>query len=98
MQASTVDTPTASHIGTIFIAIELSQKAWLVTLHGPDRDRMSRHELEGGDHAGLLELIAKVRRRAVEELGSVPQVVSYEAGYDAASACTGCWRRPGTSC
>ncbi|MCA6113287.1 IS110 family transposase, partial [Bradyrhizobium cenepequi] len=54
-----------------------------VTLHSPDRDRMSRHKLEGGDHAGLLGLIEKVRSRAGEKLGSVPRVVScYEAGYD----------------
>jgi transposase len=83
MQASTVGTPTAGHNGTIFVAIELSQKTWLVTLHSPDRDRMSRHKLEGGDHAGLLELIEKVRSRAADRLGSVPRVVScYEAGYD----------------
>lgn len=83
MQASTTATPTAGHNGTIFVAVELSQKTWLVTLHSPDRDRMSRHKLEGGDHAGLLELIEKVRRRAADKLGSVPRVVScYEAGYD----------------
>jgi transposase len=83
MQALTVDTPTAGYNGTIFLAIELSQKTWLVTLHSPDRDRISRHKLEGGDHAGLLELIEKVRARAAEKLGSVPRVVScYEAGYD----------------
>ena len=64
MQASTVDTPTTEHFGTIFVAIELSQKTWLVTLHSPDRDRMSRHKLEGGDHAGLLALVGRVRDRA----------------------------------
>jgi transposase len=54
-----------------------------VTLHSPDRDRISRHKLEGGDHAGLLELIGKVRTRVSEKLGSMPRVVScYEAGYD----------------
>ena len=83
MQASTVATPTAGHNGTIFVAVELSQKTWLLTLHSPDRDRMSRHKLDGGDHAGLLDLIEKVRRRAADKLGSVPRVVScYEAGYD----------------
>ena len=83
MQASTVGTPTTGHTGTIFVAIELSQKTWLITLHSPDRDRISRHKLEGGDHAGLLGLIDKVRARASEKLGSVPRVVScYEAGYD----------------
>ena len=83
MQASTADTPTAGHCCTIFVAIELSQKTWLVTLHSPDRDRISRRTLEGGDQAGLLALIEQVRARAAQKLGSAPRVVScYEAGYD----------------
>jgi len=83
MQASTVDTPTAGHCGTIFVALELSQKTWLVTLHSPDRDRISRHKLEGGDHAGLLALLESVRTRAAGKLGTAPKVVTcYEAGYD----------------
>ncbi len=83
MQASTVDTPTAFHCGTIFVAIELSQKSWLVTMHCPDKDKISRHKLEGGDHAGLLMLIERMRERAARTLGAVPAVVScYEAGYD----------------
>jgi len=83
MQASTVDTPTAGHCGTIFVTIELSQKTWLVTLHSPDRDRISRHKLGGGDHAGLLGLLESIRARAALKLGAAPQIVScYEAGYD----------------
>ena len=83
MQASNLDTPTTGHSGTIFVAIELSQKSWLVTLHSPDRDRISRHTLEGGDHAGLLALIEKVRSRAEQQLGGSLRVAScYEAGYD----------------
>jgi transposase len=83
MQAPTVDTPTTGHCGTIFVAIELSQKSWLVTLHSPDRDRISRHKLEGGDHAALLALIEKTRSRAEQKLGSPLRVAScYEAGYD----------------
>jgi transposase len=83
MQASTVGTPTASQYGTIFVAIELSQKSWLVTLHSPDKDKISRHRLDGGDHAGLLALIDRVRERAARALGGAPAVVScYEAGYD----------------
>jgi transposase len=83
MQASTIDTPTADYCGTIFVAIELSQTSWLVTLHSPERDRISRHKLEGGDHAGLLGLIEKTRSRAEQKLGSAVRVAScYEAGYD----------------
>jgi transposase len=83
MQASTQGTPTNGHNGTIFVAIELSQRSWLVTMHSPARDRISRHKLEGGDHAGLLKLIEEARERAERKLGSRPEVVScYEAGYD----------------
>jgi transposase len=83
MQASPIGTPTVEHCGTIFVAIELSQRSWLVTIHGPDKSKMSRHKLEGGDHAELLALVGRVRERAARALGAVPAVVScYEAGYD----------------
>lgn len=83
MQAPTVSTPITNDISTIFVALELSQKTWLVTLHCPDKDRISRHKVQGGDHAGLLALIDRVRDRAARKLGVVPAVKScYEAGYD----------------
>lgn len=83
MQASNICTPTQGHHGTIFVAIELSQRTWLMTMHSPDRERFSRHKLAGGDHAGLLGLIASVRSRVARQLGAVPRVMScYEAGYD----------------
>jgi transposase len=83
MQASTAATLTIGNYGTIFVAIELSQRTWLVTLHSPDKYRISRHKLEGGNHAELLALIGRVRERAARALGGVPAVVScYEAGYD----------------
>jgi transposase len=83
MQASTLGTPTVGHCGTIFVAIELSQRSWLVTMHSPDRDRISRHKFAGGDHCGLLALLENVRQRAARKLGTRPAVVScYEAGYD----------------
>jgi transposase len=83
MQASHVSTPIKSSVSTIFVAIELSQRSWLVTMHCPDKDKISHHKLEGGDHAGLLTLIERMRERAARTLGAVPAVVScYEAGYD----------------
>src|SRR3954462_14645186 len=92
MQASNLYTPTVGHIGTIFVAIELSQKIWLVTLHSPDRDRISRHKLEGGDHAGLLMLIERMRERAARTLGAVPAVVSCTRRATTVFGCTGiCW-------
>jgi len=83
MQASNVSTPIRNDLSTIFVAIELSRKSWLVTIHSPDKDRMSHHKVESGDHAGLLALIDRIRERAARALGATPAVVScYEAGYD----------------
>src|ERR1700693_5213190 len=83
MQAPTATTPITDHINTIFVAIELSQKTWLLTMHSPDKDKISRHKVQGGDHPGLLALIDRVRDRAARTLGAVPAVAScYEAGYD----------------
>jgi transposase len=83
MRTSNVRTPIAGHNGTIFVALELSQRSWLVTMHSPDKDRFSRHKLDGGDDVGLLRLIERIRLRAEQALGSRSEVVScYEAGYD----------------
>lgn len=83
MQASNTCMPIAGHTATIFVAIELSQRNWLVAMHSPDRGRVSRHMLEGGDHDGLVALIEKVRARSARLIGAAPEVVScYEAGYD----------------
>ena len=52
----TVGTPIAEHNGTIFLAIELSQKGWLMTLRSPDKGKLSRYRLEGGDHVELVDV------------------------------------------
>lgn len=83
MQASNARTPISTHSATIQVAIELSMKSWVIVIHSPDQDRLSRHRLECGDGEGLLALIATVRARAARALGPAPAVVScYEAGYD----------------
>jgi transposase len=83
MQASNAGAPIANHSGTIFVALELSQKTWVLTMHRPDRDGISQPKLRGGDHAGLLRLISDVRERVRAKLGIMPAVVTcYEAGYD----------------
>ncbi len=83
MQGSNVGAPIAEHSGTIFIAVELSQKTWVLTIHSPDRDGVSQPKLKGGDHTGLLRLISDLRERVRGKLGTMPAVVTcYEAGYD----------------
>lgn len=83
MQASSARTPIEDHSATIYVAIELSMRSWLVVIHSPERDRLSRHKLAPGDADGLLTLIAQRRARAARALGQAPAVLScYEAGYD----------------
>jgi len=68
---------------TLFVALELSKAKWLVGLHSPMADKVSRHTIAGGDAPALLTLIGAARRRAEAGLGGMVRVVTcYEAGYD----------------
>src|SRR5439155_504870 len=66
MQASNICTPIGGDIGTIFVAIELSRRSWLVTVHSPDRDRFSRHNVLGGDQEDMRR-DSRERQRLVQE-------------------------------
>ena len=61
---------------TIYAAIELSKKSWVVAILRPERDQPSIHRIKCG---ALSELISKLRAAAcnAERL-----LVCYEAGYD----------------
>ena len=68
---------------TLFVALELSKAKWLVGLHSPAADKISRHTIAGGDAPALLRLIEVARRRVEASLGGEVRVVAcYEAGYD----------------
>jgi transposase len=68
---------------TLFVALELSKAKWLVGLHSPMADKVSRHTIAGGDAPALLTLIGAARQRAEAGLGGTVRVVTcYEAGYD----------------
>lgn len=61
---------------TIFAAIELSKKTWMVAVAHPDRDQPSLLRLPGGAFADLVSRLRHMAGRG-ERL-----VVCYEAGYD----------------
>jgi transposase len=77
-------TPAAdTQPATLFVALELSKAKWLIGLHSPIADKISRHTIAGGDAAALLALVDAARRRAEARLGSKVQVIAcHEAGYD----------------
>lgn len=60
---------------TVYAAIELSKKSWVVGIAHPDRDRPSIHRICGGN---IGELAARLRKSA----GGQRVLVCYEAGYD----------------
>ncbi len=83
MEISPAAPATGTQPATLFVALELSKAKWLVGLHSPAADKISRHTIAGGDAPALLELIEAARRRAAASLGGEVQVVTcYEAGYD----------------
>src|SRR5215472_13431624 len=61
---------------TVYAAIELSKKSWVVAIAHPDRDRPSIHRIAGGNVADLIGRLRKAARK------NRRIVVCYEAGYD----------------
>jgi transposase len=84
MEIASVTTASAgAEHATIYVALELSKSRWLVGLHTPLADKVSRYAVPGGDSGALLGRIGRVRARAERALGRPVRVVCcYEAGYD----------------
>src|ERR671917_2099693 len=78
--------PTAvrTDLGAIFVSLELSRSTWLVTSLSPGGgEKMSKHQVRGGDIAALLARLAELKARALARTGeSFPLVVIQEAGLD----------------
>src|SRR5216683_99685 len=64
-------TAIRTHIGAIFVSLELSRSNWLVTSLSPGKgEKMSKHSITAGDIAGLLALFAELKRKAAIRPGS----------------------------
>jgi transposase len=61
---------------TVYAAIELSKKTWVLGIAPPDRDRPSIYRVSGGN---IAELVSRLR---VASSNNRRIVVCYEAGYD----------------
>jgi transposase len=73
-----------SHIGAIFVSLELSRSTWLVTSLSPGKgEKMSRHSVTAGDTAELMKLFAELKRKAaIRTCQSYPVITIQEAGLD----------------
>ena len=68
---------------TVFVSLELSRSRWLITSMAAPRDKMSKHSVDAGDGAALLDRLARLRTRAEQRLGKAARVVVIqEAGLD----------------
>ena len=78
--------PTAvrTDLGAIFVSLELSRSTWLVTSLSPGGgEKMSKHQVRGGDIAALLARFAELKAKSLARTGkSFPLVVIQEAGLD----------------
>jgi transposase len=85
MTAEPASPPAAIRVdlGAIFISLELSKSAWLVTSLSPGSEKMSRHSVAGGDMQALLACLTVLREKALARAGKhFPVVVIQEAGLD----------------
>jgi transposase len=87
METRNSSTPIAgSDVGTIWLALELSSKRWVVALWTPLHEKPSRYVLEGGRQElqeGLLQLIEDWRQRLLSKGWRQVKVKScFEAGRD----------------
>jgi transposase len=71
-------------LGAIFVSMELSRSAWLITSLSPGAgEKMSKHAVVAGDIAGLAERFADLKRKAAARIGrDFPIIVIQEAGLD----------------
>ena len=74
---------TGAEHSTLYVAIEISRKSWVVGLKSPAGERIGLHPLAAADVEGLKALIAHHRAKAKCALGREMHVLCcYEAGYE----------------
>ena len=71
-------------LGAIFVSLELSRRAWLITSLSPGSgEKMSKHSVAASEVSGLLHRFAELRRKAAARTGrDFPIIVIQEAGLD----------------
>jgi hypothetical protein len=52
-----------SDLARVLVSLELSRSTWLVTVLAPDSEKMSKHQVEGGDADALLALLDRLKAK-----------------------------------
>ena len=71
-------------LSAIFVSLELSQSTWLITSLSPGGgEKMSKHQVRGGDIAGLLARFSQLQAKCKVRTGQPYRlIVIHEAGLD----------------
>jgi len=81
--ATAVATTARANNITLFASLELSKSKWVVTINSPGSEKFSKHVVEGGDGACLLDLLSRFWAKAEQRYGvQVKAIVIQEAGLD----------------
>lgn len=76
-------TPVFGETNTVYVAVEISCKSWVVGIKIPNRDRIGLHALPAADTDALKTLIEEQQAKAERVLGQQVRVLCcYEAGYE----------------
>ena len=81
--ATAVATTARANDITLYASLELSKSKWVVTINNPGSEKFSKHVVEGGDAADLIELLSRSMAKAEQRYGvQVKAIVIQEAGLD----------------
>ena len=67
--ATAVATTVRANDIALFASLELSKSKWVVTINSPGSEKFSKHVVEGGDGACLLDLLSRSRAKAEQRYG-----------------------------
>ena len=75
--------PAGAENSTLYVAIEISRKSWVVGIKSPVNDRIGLHTIEAANVDALRDLIERHRAKAERVLDHEVRVLNcYEAGYE----------------
>ena len=82
-QNTQIPTAATTDYATVFAAIELSDKSWLLGIHTPLSDKIGMHTIAAHDASALIAKLAQISEKVEQHLGRPVRVMSvYEAGRD----------------
>ena len=75
--------PAGAEHSTLYVAVEISRKSWVVGVKSPASEKIGLHSLGPADKEGLRDLIETQRAKAEQALDREIRVLCcYEAGYE----------------